>query len=915
MFLPYVFRLVAAIGVLTLSHCSVSRAAVDIVARRSVADSLAEAGNLDSANVILQALATDCVSPDDTACASVFFDLGTVQFNSGQMTGADSAWRQALAGYEKIFPDHHTAVLECLRWLSATSLIRGDYGRTELLLSRIQSNWDGAAEPDPDYPVRAAIMQGVLYMNQMRLNDAEAAYEQALGLIDRYADRVTPRLAALLRNNLANLYRHQGREDEAEPLLLAQVKSLESDSSDAGEMLMAAYHNLGELYSDRCEFDRAEDYFGRALKRNRQTHGDTHPTVAFNLTSLGNLYMRAGRFEDASSCYDEALSIKRASTGLAERSVANTLVMYSHCAHALGDWDKAIDLAAESFDIRHRSFVSNSWALTEESALTYADIMRRSADACLSAIVDHPAPTESQISRAADIILRAKGQVSEAVFERQRYLSAAADSITSQLLEGYRATARRLAQVYLDGPGASDADTHRHLLDSLQTAAREFEQRLARANPQFADAVQMRHVSWTDVQQALPDEAVLIEYYRYRHRSEREDSTTGRYVALLVSKGRDPVLRDLGPASHIDSALTGLRRATSEMIPWWPGLPEEQLEKAERARRVLSESIVRPFEKLLSNVQLLLISPDADLNLLSFASLESDEGTYLIESYALHYLSAGRDLLRFGSRQAPGQGLLAIGDVDYDAVGSDRSTSGPADDNGGDRTISALRSARHLRGDLSPLPYTRREVEQVSRQWRTNYDDDVVLCLGEQATESGFRQYAPGRRAIHCATHGYFEAPADDSGQASAHAINPLLRSGLWLAGANAPRDSGATGDDGCLTAWEVLTLDLRGVEWVVLSACESGLGQVRAGEGVYGLRRAFQMAGAQSVISSLWPVSDKATSRFMTALYSHDDTDLPRRLQEVCRSELKRLREAGLPDDPVGWAAFIATGDWRLSR
>ncbi len=904
-----------AIGVFILAPLSAAMSA-DMPTQRLLADSLAEAGDLDSAHAILQKLASNCGSANDTACASILFDLGTLRFNARRMVGADSAWMQALAIYEKELPGYHTSVLDCVRWLATTALIRGDYAAAELLLDRIEADWDGGEQPDPDYPVRAAILLGVIYMNQMRVDDAEAAYRRALDLIERHSNSVTPRLAALLRNNLANLYRHQGWHDEAEPLLLAQVEALEADPSEAGEMLMAAYHNLGELYSDRGEFDRAENYFNRALERNLKVHGQADATVAFNLTSLGNVYMRADRFVDAAACYEEALGIKRASTGLADRSVANTLVMYSHCRRALGDYDEAITLAAESFDLRYRSFVANSWALPEDKALTYAGIMRRSVDACLSALIDHGMPSDSQVSRVADIILQSKGQVSEAVFERQRYLIGADDSLTAELLEGYSSTARRIAQAYLDGSRSDDPGMHQRLLDSLQSAAAGFEQQLARANPRFADVLKMRHVSWLQLQRVLPDEAVLIEYYRYEYRNEHEDTTEDRYAALLVPATDRPVLRDLGPAVVIDSALAQVRRATADMVTRWPELPVESRSLERTARRRLSGLLLRSIEDFLRDGRLLLISPDADLNLLSYGALESGEGRYLIEENPVHYLSAGRDLLRLSAPEAPGTGLLAVGDVDYDVVPFGDPAAGSDNQETDDRGVSAtLRSAGALRGELSLLPYTRREVQQVSDQWRRSYDDEIVLCLGRAATEAAFCRYAPGRRAIHVATHGYFEAgPADSIGSSVAD-LNPLLRSGLWFAGANSSLDGSDASDDGCLTAWEVLTLDLRGVERVVLSACESGLGQVRAGEGVYGLRRAFQMAGARTVVSSLWSVSDKATSRFMTALYSRAESDLPRRLQQVCRAELGSLRQAGLPDDPVAWAAFIATGDWRAGR
>jgi CHAT domain-containing protein len=174
---------------------------------------------------------------------------------------------------------------------------------------------------------------------------------------------------------------------------------------------------------------------------------------------------------------------------------------------------------------------------------------------------------------------------------------------------------------------------------------------------------------------------------------------------------------------------------------------------------------------------------------------------------------------------------------------------------------------------------------------------------------------------IHLATHGFYLEGACDDGSETAlpgdtlmYRENPLLRSGLLLAGANlhgAQADSLAV-DDGILTADEVSGLDLGGARLVVLSACETGLGDVKRGEGVYGLRRAFLMAGARTVISSLWPVPDQQTAEIMATLYTQGDQPLAARLREAQLAQLKAIRESNGINHPFTWGAFVAIGDWR---
>jgi CHAT domain-containing protein len=195
------------------------------------------------------------------------------------------------------------------------------------------------------------------------------------------------------------------------------------------------------------------------------------------------------------------------------------------------------------------------------------------------------------------------------------------------------------------------------------------------------------------------------------------------------------------------------------------------------------------------------------------------------------------------------------------------------------------------------------------------------VCLtGESATEKAFKEGAPGRAVLHLATHGFFLAgrcgPAAGAEEASLPAAtSPLLLSGLALSGANERDAAGSEGEDGILTAEEIAALRLAGVSWAVLSGCDTGVGEVTAGEGVLGLRRAFHVAGAGAVIMSLWPVSDEATRQWMRALY---ESRLGRGLataeavHEANLSVLRDRREKGRSTHPFYWAGFVAEGDWR---
>ena len=228
-----------------------------------------------------------------------------------------------------------------------------------------------------------------------------------------------------------------------------------------------------------------------------------------------------------------------------------------------------------------------------------------------------------------------------------------------------------------------------------------------------------------------------------------------------------------------------------------------------------------------------------------------------------------------------------------------------------------------------PLAGTGREVHEVARLWTGSPSQ---ILENRDATERAFKREAPGHRVLHLATHGFFldgVCPPAAVGTRSVGGLStgrksesklglgesPLLLAGLALAGANRRASAGPADEDGILTAEEVTALNLDGVEWAVLSACDTGLGEVKAGEGVFGLRRAFQIAGVRTVIMSLWSVDDQAARLWMRTLYERrlqKQLNTAEAVHEASLSVLRDRRTRGQSTHPFYWAGFVATGDWR---
>jgi CHAT domain-containing protein len=563
--------------------------------------------------------------------------------------------------------------------------------------------------------------------------------------------------------------------------------------------------------------------------------------------------------------------------------------------------------------------------MSEKDALAYSRFLRSSVSGYLTSYFELASDDSCTQRTTTDILLCTKGQVSDGIFERQRAIVEETDSTILALSGSLRLAKFRLSKFFIGGPD-EDVKSYRSEIDSLSRLINRLETDLSRISASFRRRQDYRNVNIDRIQAGLPENSVLVEFVKYDYQQLVPDSAIARYLAVVIGKNDRPLIVNLGDASSIDSVVNRYRNHILRTSGFGKISPAIQAVYRKLARSLYTR-VWAPIEWNTAGRQLVLIAPDGALNLVSFAGLIDAEGRYLIEEHPIHYLSCGRDLIRLGDDHTPGRGLFALGDPDYDrAASTDRHTQVQDKHKGSSSSFSAAPGLRLGGGKLKdisvfPLPGTRREVKQIAKKWEESTGEPVTICLGSNATEGRFKANAPGHRVIHVATHGYYIA---DSRQPAMERIsldsevgyggeNPLLLSGLFFAGVNDRGGAeGSEGEDGILTAYEVSSTNLKGAELVVLSACETSLGEVMEGEGVYGLRRAFQMAGARTVISALWPVSDDWTAEMMSRLYDAGTESLPETMQRVQLDRIEQLRSLGQPDHPFSWAGFIALGDFR---
>jgi CHAT domain-containing protein len=386
------------------------------------------------------------------------------------------------------------------------------------------------------------------------------------------------------------------------------------------------------------------------------------------------------------------------------------------------------------------------------------------------------------------------------------------------------------------------------------------------------------------VRQAVPAGAVLVEFVSFQTIDPRVEASKAfgapRYVGFLLQREAEPQWVELGEAASIDAAVAQLRSA----------LRDPTRQDVTALARALDERVMRPVRALLGSARQLLISPDGQLTLLPFAALVDEQNRYAVERYEISYLTSGRDLLRLQARVTSRSAPVILANPDF-----------AAGEVAGSRGLD-LKDVR-----FRALPASEAEAREIGHLL-----PDARLLVGTRATEAALDELA-GPRVLHLATHGFFvEGEVQANGPAEpAHGFEGLLRSGIALAGAN--RKDVPSPQDGLVTALEFASLDLWGTKLVVLSACETGLGEVRAGEGVYGLRRAMVLAGSETQVMSLWKIDDHVTAGLMVAYYKQ-------LLAGAGRAEAMRHVQLELLKDPkrghpAYWASFIVSGDWTPLR
>ncbi|MFN7218041.1 tetratricopeptide repeat protein, partial [Microcystis sp.] len=796
-------------------------------------------------------------------------NLAGLYESQGRYSEAEPLYKQALAIKKQQLGDNHPSTATSLNNLAALYRVQGRYSEAEPLYQQalaIRRKQLGDNHPNT---ARSLNNLASLYQNQGRYSEAEPLYKQALAIFKQQLGDNHPSTATSL-NNLAELYRVQGRYSEAEPIYKQALAIFKQQLGDNHPSTASSLNNLAGLYESQGRYSEAEPLYKQALAISKQQLGDNHPDTAISLNNLAFLYYSQGRYSKAEPLYHRSLAIRKQQLGDNHPSTATSLNNLAGLYWSQDDIPQAINYLSQGLAVEEYNLSENLKMGDDKQKQDYMAKVLGRTDVVISLNLQ-AAPNNPEATRLAlKTILERKGRILDVSTNSLQILRQRTDDLESQqLLTQLIEVRTQLSNLTFKKPDdIPSPEIYRQQLNEVTEKAKEIEGKIGVRSAEFRSLSQP--ITLEGIQKLIPADAALVEIVRYRPFNPKNDSFgIPRYAVYILYPNGDIKAKDLGEAKPIDDKLIYFRDNLADA--------QTPLPQLQKSARQLDEILMQPIRQLLGNTKTILLSPDAGLNLITFEALVDENNQYLVENYHITYLTSGRDLLRLKDKFASQQSPLIVADPFYGKAG---------------KKVALTRSIDLSEFTFPGLPGTEQEAKAIK-----NILPQATVLTGSQATENAVKQVKKPN-ILHIATHGFFKPESNVI-------ENPLLRSGLVLAGVTIGQSAG---DDGVLTALETTNLNLVGTKLVVLSACDTGKGDIKIGQGVYGLRRALVIAGSESQLISLWKVSDEATKDLMVAYYG--------RLQKgEGRSEALRQIQLGMlkgekQKHPFYWASFIPSGD-----
>ncbi|MBC7774278.1 MAG: CHAT domain-containing protein [Phycisphaerae bacterium] len=854
--------------------------------------------------------------------ASALTNLMNLYRRMGRYEEAEQSGLESKFVREKQLPENHPDRAGMLIDLGSLYANMGRYKDAEvnfLIAKKILET----TLPETNYPFYANCLNNLaaLYRSMGLFKESETLYLQALTVREKIQGKNHPRYASTL-NNLAVLYWSMGRLEEAERLAVQSKNIIDKALGKSNNEYVNIQLNLANLYQDLGRYKEAENHFIEVIDLYYQLAGKQNSRFAVGLSALATFYEHMGRYTAADSIFLEAENINKSILGEVHPEYASNLSSHANILFNLGQNNKGAFMMNEAGAIRRHLLAISAQHLSEQELSKYTKGFASNIDFDLSWSQRSDYVKNKMTGHFFNNTLFYKGFLLFAAKQlKQLALSDSSHIKDFLLLQSYQ---RQLSGQMTLPIGYRDSVA----VSLLERNANALEKELARTVSGYGNAISQ--VSWQEVQATLKPTKAVVEFVHYKL-NHSIDSII--YAALVLRPGwPQPRMVQLFEQRQIQPLLAAANTAaTAGQLYATRGSKSKQKTRSDKEEGIiipgqktasLYQLIWEPIDSLLRGATTVYYAPSGLLHRLQLSAIGMPGSNQtLADKYALVQLGSTRQLVVQNlETNTPIHTAALFGGLQYDlekpALVPDSvvQTKFSYD-------VTALRSAL---GDSAEdiwayLPGTEKEVKNVATTLdKSGYT--VRTFSGQAGSEAAFKMLGksgnPAPAVLHIATHGFFfPDPKDTTLQRGMFSErepvfktsdNPLLRSGLVLAGANPAWAGSKTPEgqeDGILTAYEISQMNLSGTELVVLSACETGLGDVEANEGVYGLKRAFKIAGAKYLIMSLWQVPDKQTQELMSAFYKHwlvGKMPIPKAFAKAQKAMRKRY------GDPFFWAAFV---------
>ncbi len=849
------------------------------------------------------------------AYAGTLNNLAMFYFKIGQYNKAEPLFLEARRVFAKVYGTNHEAYVSALTNLAGFYYEVGQYGKAELLFLKAKEIMERTVGKENRTYAAIIANLGVLYFDVGQYDKAEADYLEAKNILEKVLGKEHPDYTMALAN-LGGFYYKTEQYADAERYLLEanniRQKVLGNDHPDYATSL----HNLAELYSNSGQYTKAEPLFLKSKDIWAKTLGIGHSSYAKSLQSLAQLYDRAGDYGKAESLYLDAKAIFAKTLGKDHpnyAAVLNSLAVFYRSTNRLSE-SAPLLLELNAID---RGLIEKSAAyFSEKQMLAYLQTCEKDLSQFNSFV--QVSPTQAFTGASFDNALFYNGFLLENA-SQFKHSVALADSLTRDTLARWQGCHRRLAKEY------AKPMSERKYVAETEVEAEGYEKTLTRKLPTFREPRQVP--CWQDVGYQLRTAEAAVEFIHYHYYTT--DLTDSTMYAALVLLPEDTMPHFI-PLFEERQLLKLLNR---------PGLTDETIIKNLYGNSTQFRDLFwRPLKSILRDAKTIYYSPAGLLHRINPAAI-------LDESE--HTLSERQQWVRVGSTRELVRGKLAdcsyvratdsqptaflFGGITYDMDSTAFAAANPVGvtdsaeifqrKDGNFRYIASDQTNVGTRGKAEgnywcTLPSTERETGEIN-----TFLQGAGFRTEEQkgyfASEERFKQigvHAPSPRILHVATHGFAypdpkKSPSKGLGDKEPTyklLDDPMLRSGLVMAGANfyyKNKRPLTNAEDGMLVAYEVRDLNLQNTELVVLSACQTGLGDVQGNEGVYGLQRAFRIAGAKFLIVSLWHVPDDQTQELMHFFYQNW-VEKKESLRDAFYHAQQRLKEK--EPNPYMWAGFV---------